>query len=83
MFRPPSSPYYRTAPGAGARPGHPQKRERARRKPAEGPAAEKRDHGGDVPAEGERSAAVSAAGAGGPGSGVGSFTDVVSGLTGG
>lgn len=52
---------HRTTPGAGARAGHPQTGERSRRKPAEGPAAEKRDHGRNVPAEGERVAAVSAA----------------------
>lgn len=51
----------RATPGAGARTGHPQKWERSCWKPAEGPAAEKRDHGWNVSAEGKRSAAVSEA----------------------
>lgn len=52
---------HRTTPGAGARTGHSQEWERSCWKPAEGPAAEKRDHGRNVSAEGKRPAAVSEA----------------------
>lgn len=51
----------RTTPGAGARHRNPEEREEPRGEPVQDPPAEKRDHGGNVSAEGKRSAAVSEA----------------------